>query len=65
MKLSVDTLARKAIYTGQITCRDYNALMEALPYLNPTYEERQAIKQMVINMYRGQVRIVDGCSVAA
>jgi hypothetical protein len=53
------------MYTGQITCRDYNALMDALPYLNPTYEERQAIKQMVLNMYRGQVRIVDGCSIAA
>jgi hypothetical protein len=65
MKLSIDTLAREAMYTGQITCRDYNALMDALPYLNPTYEERQAIKQMVLNMYRGQVRIVDGCSIAA
>lgn len=65
MKLSIDTLAREAMHTGQITCRDYNALMDALPYLNPTYEERQAIKQMILNMYRGQVRIVDGCSIAA
>jgi hypothetical protein len=65
MQLSIDTLAREALNTGQITCRDYNALMEALPYLNPSNEERQAIKQMVINMYRGQVRIVDSCSAVA
>ncbi|WP_139240499.1 hypothetical protein [Geitlerinema sp. PCC 9228] len=65
MQLCVDTLAREAIYTGQITGRDYKALMEALPYLNPTYEERQAIKQVVMNMYRGQIRIVDGCSAIA
>lgn len=63
--LSIDTLAREAIHTGQITCRDYNALIEALPNLNASYEERRAIKQMILRMYRGQVRIVDSCSAAA